>query len=72
MNLIMKRALELAGLALAAGWPPAAHAQNILSLDQAVAFALGDQPTVQAYRREADASEQAAETAAEGFAPYVD
>ncbi|NNM77753.1 TolC family protein [Sphingomonas sp. ID1715] len=35
----------------------------MLSLDQAVALALGDQPTVQAYRREADASEQAAETA---------
>lgn len=51
-------------LALSAtAFPSVAAAQEVLSLEQAVRLSLGDQPTIRAFGREAEASEEAAAAA---------
>ena len=58
MTFLLRRRLAI-GLLLASGASPVA-AQNTLGIDEAVALSLGDQPTIDAFGREAEASEQAA------------
>jgi outer membrane protein, heavy metal efflux system len=60
MSSVKKRAVALAGVLIAAGLPAPALSQDALSLNEAVALAIGDQPAVEASRREADAADQAA------------
>lgn len=58
MTFLLRHRLAI-GLLLASGASPVA-AQNTLGIDEAVALSLGDQPTIDAFGREAEASEQAA------------
>ncbi len=58
MTFLLRHRLAIA-LSLATGASPAV-AQNTLGMDEAIALSLGDQPTIDAFGREAEASEQAA------------
>lgn len=63
MNGLIRTALAAAsifGFALPAAAAPAAPAQAPLTLEQALSLARSDQPRIEAYEREAQASEQAA------------
>lgn len=60
MKSVEKRAIALAGVLMVGGLPAPAQSQDALSLNEAVALAVGDQPAVEALRREAAASDQAA------------
>lgn len=58
MTFLLRHRLAI-GLLLATSVSPVA-AQDTLGIDEAIALSLGDQPTVEAYGREAEASEEAA------------
>ena len=64
MSKINKRfPAALIAAAFAASIPLPAHGQSTLSMNEALAVALGDQPATEAFRRDAEASEQAAAAA---------
>jgi outer membrane protein, heavy metal efflux system len=58
MTFLLRHRAAIA-LFLATGASPVA-AQNTLGIDEAIALSVGDQPTIEAFGREAEASEQAA------------
>ena len=60
MSYLFRRRWALVGATFASVLPLPAAAQTMLHLDEAIALSVGDQPTIEAYGREAEASEQAA------------